>query len=113
MKYSTNRKKRKVLKILLSTKTPDGSTFYINDNFYNLFNMKKEVVNQSLNALAASKAISIVSNSKNTPAQIKILQPSFSYLLDSKESSFRFWFPVTISIFALILSAISILMQLI
>lgn len=112
MKYSNVHNNIKILKILLKTNV-QNNTFYINDDFYKMFKMKKEVVNQSLNALSDEGAIDLVRGSLSTPSKVVIPQSAYSYFLNRKEDNKRFKITLFISVLALIIAIISLLIDLV
>lgn len=101
----TQRHINKVLDYISTYKKSVNGIVLLNNDFYGGLLMSETKITQTLNAMTDHQLIEVISPATGSrPAQIRLTSAAFSYRLINKKESFRFAFPVIISLVALIKS---------
>ena len=103
----------KVLDVISTYGKARNGDVYIDKSFYNaLLPLNETQINQALNALEWEGVIEIFPRTQNVRhPRVNLTSFAFAYRKQIKQSSFRFWLPTIISIFALIVAIIAVVVS--
>lgn len=99
----------KVMKAILTSRTPFTTQITIDNSFYTRCGLPSHLVEACLNALASDEYIELIPPACSSYPSIIIKQKAYTYFPDKRHNDFRFWVPVCISITALIISILALL----
>ncbi len=99
---------KKLLKKLLEDYYRDQACDFVDENLLEQYSANQKVF-KAFHYLAAKKLIILRTDVCSKLYDVDITEKGLTYFEDARQDKIRFWIPVIISIFALILSIISLI----